>query len=238
MALYHLFFPFINWIVEKTIQFHVSDQIFRIISVKYASYKCIMLTFVLFSIPQINANKEEKIEMIKNFAQHCFGKNETTEEDFDNMVKNKNIPDTRGAKCLIACMQKQLEIVRKLLLNIIFDIHVCDKICSLFFCTQIKDGEFQKDVFIALIKSKYYFSLLNYTVISGQINLKFLLGAAPDDTKYKIIEEAVAACEHIKNPDECELAAEMAKCCAEEGKKRGIDFNQIHEDQSNHSVYF
>ena len=49
--------------------------------------------------------------MIRGFAKPCFGENETTEEDFDNIIKNRNLPETRGAKCLIACMQKNLEIV-------------------------------------------------------------------------------------------------------------------------------
>lgn len=50
--------------------------------------------------------------MAEQFAEACFGKDDSTKQDFDYMFRKKHLPETRPQKCLSACMHEQFETVR------------------------------------------------------------------------------------------------------------------------------
>lgn len=50
--------------------------------------------------------------MAEQFAEACFGKDDSTKQDFDFMFRKKHLPETRPQKCLSACMHEQFETVR------------------------------------------------------------------------------------------------------------------------------
>lgn len=69
---------------------------------------------------------------------------------------------------------------------------------------QIKDGKFQKETFVGMLKS-----------------------VANDEKKEPIIEDIGNTCETVVDPDRCELAGKLCICYKETAEKHGFDFQKL-----------
>uniref|UniRef100_A0A336KXA2 CSON000437 protein n=1 Tax=Culicoides sonorensis TaxID=179676 RepID=A0A336KXA2_CULSO len=56
---------------------------------------------------------DDELETMKTYAEPCFGKDGTTEDDFMHMFKENNDPETPAQKCLITCMQERVSIIKE-----------------------------------------------------------------------------------------------------------------------------
>ncbi|XP_063706548.1 general odorant-binding protein 28a-like [Culicoides brevitarsis] len=70
---------------------------------------------------------EGKIQMLEQMTEPCFEKDGSTREDFNYMVRKRNLPSTKPQKCLSACMHENFE--------------------------TIKDGKFNRESFEGMMKS-------------------------------------------------------------------------------------
>lgn len=73
---------------------------------KLLQFLAISFFFVVF----LNANDEMLSEEI---LQECKNQEIATDEDVQT-IGNHNIPETRGAKCLLACTMEKFDVVSKI----------------------------------------------------------------------------------------------------------------------------
>ncbi|XP_063707555.1 uncharacterized protein LOC134836267 [Culicoides brevitarsis] len=54
----------------------------------------------------------DRTEVIEKFASACYGKDGIEKPDFDHIFREHKQPETMPQKCLITCMQEQVEIIK------------------------------------------------------------------------------------------------------------------------------